>query len=266
MKHTFTITTIITLTLLAVLSGCKKDYPSNKHSVGTVKDICGNTYNYVKIGDQYWTAENMRCNKYDTESERAGATIPTEDGSTPFYKDASNKNNWASAECAGNLTNKQISILGYLYNWAAAVGVENGNKQTSEFNSKRQGICPNGWHVPTYKEWDILAEFIESTNANSNGRIGTHLKATSGWYSKDNDYKAGFDTYGFTALPSGYAEDSKVSLSEGLIGRDTFFWTSTPDGAYDAFSLYLFYADEDIYPYSGDKNKSIGFSVRCVKN
>ena len=264
MKHTFTITTIITLTLLAVLSGCKKDYPSNKHSVGTVKDICGNTYNYVKIGEQYWTAENMRCNKYDTQSEMAGATISTEDGSAPYYKDASSKSNWESTEYAISLTNEQISTLGYLYNWAAAVGVETGDKQTSGFSSKRQGICPNGWHVPNIAEWSILLTYVEKNKGA--GTAGTHLKSASGWYNKDSNYKAGLDTYGFTALPSGYAEDSKVSLGEGFVGRDAFFWTSTPDNAYNALSLYLFYADENIHTYSGDNNKSIGFSVRCVKN
>jgi membrane protein implicated in regulation of membrane protease activity len=67
-----------------VLVGCnKKNEPTNEDNAsqaqiaGTVTDICKNTYNSVKIGEQYWMAENMRCNKYDTESERPNATLST---------------------------------------------------------------------------------------------------------------------------------------------------------------------------------------------
>ena len=102
----------------------------------TVTDACGNKYGTVQIGDQVWLTENMRCNKYDSQSERKGATIPTSNTTlyTPYYKTGSN---------------------GHLYNWSAAVGLTTEvqvKAQTSEFSGRRQGICPNGWHVPTSAE------------------------------------------------------------------------------------------------------------------
>lgn len=55
--------TFISIATLLVMVGCnKKNEPivKNDKAVGTVKDACGNVYNYVKIGKQYWMAENMR--------------------------------------------------------------------------------------------------------------------------------------------------------------------------------------------------------------
>lgn len=272
MRHKISILTLISISALLILYGCsKKDEPilKNDKAVGTVKDICGNTYNYVKIGEQYWMAENMRCNKYDTKSERAGATLSTEGGSTPYYMDASDKNIWESAKYAGNLTDKQISTLGYLYNWAAVVGIKSNNEQINKFNGNRQGICPNDWHVPTYEEWNILAKFIESTNVNSNEKTGTHLKATTGWFDKDNDYIPGLDTYGFAALPAGDADPTSIES----VGEYNFFWTATPTFVYEGTSthvktahLYGLSYDNEHLESNEDGARDFGRSVRCVKN
>ena len=108
-----------------------KAAPANSHSKGTVKDICGNSYNYVQIGSQTWLAENMRCDKFDTESELKGKTIPLieEESYLPGYLVASNSDKWSdgSKDDAVKLTEKQKVYLGYLYTWAAAVGLEKEN-------------------------------------------------------------------------------------------------------------------------------------------
>lgn len=68
----FTLFAVSAVLMLATFISCgnkSKNEPENDGPAGTVKDICGNTYNYVKIGTQYWLAENMRCDKYDTKSE-----------------------------------------------------------------------------------------------------------------------------------------------------------------------------------------------------
>lgn len=226
----------------------------------TVTDACGNKYKVVTIGSQVWMAENMRCNKYDTESERAGATLSTSSDLThaPYYTDASDKSLWDSnsQEYGANLTSEQIGKLGYLYNWAAAVGLA-----TAEFSTNRQGICPNGWHVPTDAEWDTLRNYVGSN-------AGKKLKATSGWYNGGN----GTDDYFFAALPAGYAIGSTVYY----VGYYAYFWTATPknissylDADY-AFNSNLFYLSGGLYGglYGGGhySNKNSALSVRCVRN
>ncbi len=68
-----------------------------------------------------------------------------------------------------------------------------------------QGICPNGWHIPTDAEWCTLTQFIDptvncSTTGSSGTDVGTKMKSTTGWNSGGN----GTNTSGFTALPGGY--------------------------------------------------------------
>ncbi len=235
-----------------------------------VTDACGNTYPVVKIGEQYWMAENLKCNKYATKSEAYNAswltdnTISTSESSTytPYYTDASDKSKWEYDDYAGNLTDAQVKKLGYLYNWAAAVGVADGQKQTTAFSGNRQGICPNGWHVPSRAEWQTLQDYIEKTDGKGTGTAGKHLKTTSGWYNGDSYYKPGLDTYGFAALPVGYAYGSSVSY----VGYYTFFWTATPleSLSYNAYYRTLSYSNDYLYDYYHIKD--YGLSVRCLRN
>lgn len=234
----------------------------------TINDICGNTYKYVKIGNQVWMAENMRCDKYDTESGRPGASItkytsenPGSSTFAPYCADASEKNLWKSEDYVTEGLLPQIEKLGYLYNWAAAVGLEDESAakgQTAPFDGNRQGICPNGWHVPTKAEWDALGVAIGGTK-DIDGKfpdVGKKLKTTSGWYDSGN----GTDDYTFAALPAGYASGSIVNY----VGGYAYFWTSTPQGGETAIGYGLIYNEDFLYNYSS--NKILARSVRCVKN
>lgn len=248
--------------VLLVLSGCKKgNEPSSANNQNdpepgqtsddvTVTDACGNKYKFVTIGTQIWMAENMRCNKYDTESERAGATLSTSSSSTyaPYYTDGMN----ATTSYSGNLTSEQRSKLGYLYNWSATVGLATesaATNQTSSFSGNRQGICPNGWHVPTSAEWSTLKNYVGSN-------AGAKLKTTSGWYSGGN----GTDAYSFAALPAGYANGYSVYY----VGYGASFWTATPNYSYTAYSCNLNCNNDNMY--SSSNNKNYAQSVRCVRN
>lgn len=165
----------------------------------------------------------------------------------------------------------QVSILGYLYNWAAAVGVEDGQKQTSAFSVNRQGICPNDWHVPTNAEWNALAKAIGGVVVDENGGfmyIGNKLKAKSGWHSYYNNDGNGTDNYGFMALPAGGARGKIVKS----VGFGTGFWTATPSNGehlqkdFDYYAWYreIEYGDATLADGIGDKDCAA--SVRCVKD
>ncbi len=222
-------------------------------------------YPQVTIGIQVWMAENYRCSKYDTQSEaykEGRYTIPTSESSvfTPYYTDASDKSKWYLKGFASNLKEEQVAKLGYLYNWAAAVGVADIEKQTTAFSGNRQGICPNGWHVPSREEWQTLVDYIEKTDVKGTDTAGKHLKTTSGWYSGVSDYKPGLDTYGFAALPASNANGSIVSD----VGDGTYFWTATLWGSKNASCLYIFYNND--YLGNGGFDTNGGHSVRCLKD
>ncbi|MBQ6732158.1 MAG: hypothetical protein IJR06_03450 [Paludibacteraceae bacterium] len=249
MKKSLLILSLFALNTLAIAG--------EPQTAGTVTDVCGNTYNYVKIGGQYWMAENLKCTTYDTKSERAGNTLNTSDIGTyaPIYIDGRD----VVTDKSGNLSTEQRQKLGLLYNWAAAVGLANESESqamTSTFSVPRQGICPNGWHLPTDAEYEALITHIETTEGEGEGTAGKQLKSTSGWYDDGN----GADLYGFEALPAGHVTASAGST----IGMRTYYWTYTPINEDYAYEYYLRHDNDKLERYSLSKFEVR--SIRCVRS
>lgn len=226
----------------------------------TVTDCQGNKYPVVRIGNQYWMAENLKCTKYDTESERAGVMLSVSCCTyTPYYIDG----RYARTDYSDDLSYTQREKLGLLYNWTAAVGissVDDALRETSNFNHLRQGVCPNGWHIPTLSEWNRLAIAMGGQKGSVYYYgVGAKLKTVRGWYDGGN----GTDVVGFAALPAGELYDGTVTG----VGDCTNFWSANPDGesSQSAFvcsirsDMDLFYVDTAIEKYKVA-------SVRCVKN
>ena len=121
---------------------------------------------------------------------------------------------------------------GRLYTWAAAMSA-----------------VPNGWHLPTNEEWGILA-----TNVGGVANAGTKLKSKNGWNSGN-----GTDDYGFAAFPAG----SQVSGSFRSLGSYARFWTANE---FSSSNAYYRYFNTGASMYSDYTNKSLGYSVRLVKD
>lgn len=112
----------------------------------TVTDIDGNVYNTVLIGDQCWMKENLKVTHYPNSDE------------IPYITDnnawaALGDNNTDDAYCYYN--NNSSSEYGALYTYSAAIA-DNWQRD----NADGQGICPDGWHLPTDAEWTVLIEYL----------------------------------------------------------------------------------------------------------
>lgn len=241
---------------------------------GKVQDSEGNEYKTVKIGSQWWMSENMRATKYspnNTESKNVTITIISSGGETaytPYCIDARNKSNWSAPEDWDTEYDDLVPKFGYLYNWAAAVGVANGETVKTDFTGNRQGICPDGWHVPTRGDWYILISFVRESEGGIS-QTGKYLKSVNGWYKESEYYKPALDSYGFTILPTGQYDDKTLYS----VGRQCLLWSSSLD-MYDEFKaghawfLRCSYMSDDMsdefsHIYGG---KEKAYSVRCVKN
>ena len=79
-----------------------------------------------------------------------------------------------------------VARYGYLYNWPA---VMHGESSSSTNPSGVQGICPNGWHVPSDAEWVRLFIYVSSQPQyqcdNSSDNFAKALASTIGWDSSD---------------------------------------------------------------------------------
>lgn len=232
---------------------------------GTVKDCQNNTYKTVKIGDQWWMAENLKCIKYDTQSGKSGTVLGAwtinvldDTWNSSYYTDATLVANWRSTEYAENLSAAQRSKLGCAYSWSAATGLT--FSYVNKSYTKQQGICPNGWHLPTKEEWGTL-----ETTIGDDARL---INSTSGWYRKQDN---GTDDYGFTALPAHYSLGANGNGEKGKVqypGNSARFQTATTSkyGLYWA-EINSKYQSESPHIYFDDVHANYDAAfVRCVKN
>lgn len=189
----------------------------------------GQSYKTVTIGTQTWMAQNLN---YETVNSYCYDDNP--------------------ANCAK---------YGRLYTWAAAMdsagtwssnGKGCGNGSTCTPTCPVRGVCPTGWHLPAYEEFETLF-----TAVGGSGTAGTKLKSTTGWNGSDN----GTDAYSFSALPAGLRNVNEYYLNEGNIA---FFWSSTEFNSNYAYYMSLLYDYGLAHLFYS--NKDDGFSVRCVKD
>ena len=215
----------------------------------TVTDIDGNTYNTVQIGSQCWMKENLRTTHYADQTE-----IPA--GSIPSYTEP--------YRYAPNSDESNVDTYGYLYNWKA---VMRDAPSTNINPSWVQGICPNGWHVPSSAEWKQLTDYLGSQSiyqcGNDNSNIAKALAGTTGWRSDTTTCAVGNNssdnnTSGFNALPAGYYYGSHYDF-----GRRANFWSATEYSSINYASYRGLGYNYNSVSYVG-KNKTSGCSVRCV--
>ncbi|MBN2281142.1 MAG: hypothetical protein JXQ65_11220 [Candidatus Marinimicrobia bacterium] len=209
---------------------------------GTVTDIDGNTYKTVKIGDQWWMAENLRVTQY-----RDGTSIPYVTNSDGWNDQNDNE---TGAYCAYDDTPGNVDPYGYLYNWFAVNGDIDGD------DDKDKEIAPAGWHVPTDDEWEALKDYL-TINGHS-GTEGTALKSTSGWILDRN----GTDDYGFNGIPAGYRIDNGPFYDEQW---SAYFWTATEYDRIRAYCRRLRYNNNEIGRFS-TFGKEYGYSIRCIRD
>ena len=225
-------------------------------STGTVTDYDDNTYDAIKIGSQWWMAENLKVTHY-----------PYGDEITWVTGDA----NWAAlsegdiAYCYYNDNESgEAETYGALYTWAAAM---DGAASTDVNPSGIQGICPAGWHLPSDDEWKELEVYLgmsQSAADNINWRgtdQGGRLKE-SGTLHWDDPNTGANNLSGFTGLPGGFRpDDTGISVQ---IRTGGLWWSTTQYDGTTAWYRHLQHERETVGRWRN--NKSRGFSVRCIKN
>ena len=139
-----------------------------------------------------------------------------------------------------------------------------GDGKTCTLPERVQGICPDGWHLPTRSEWYTLKTTVEEFFSAEKLSGGTILKSQTGWSSGCYSKKCnGTDSFGFSGLPGGY-KDKYGNFLEAVDGSGAFFWSASEYQEDKVTILNLSY-DSD-YATLAHKLKSSAYSVRCVKD
>jgi len=187
----------------------------------------GNVYSCIKMDDQIWMGENLR---YRTDME------------SYCYND----------------NPENCKLKGRLYPWNTIMEDSSLAESiiTDSLLSSFQGICPDGWHIPTSYEWNDLLDFVtDSTEITTN--ISQFLKSDSGWVGNGN----GVDQFQFTAIPAGYRD---VSGRYSGLGEYAYWWSSSQYDSQNAKRYYMGYWNDQVF--SDVRDKENGYSLRCVKN
>jgi len=216
----------------------------------TISDIDGNSYNTVAIGSQCWTRENLKVSRYND-----GTIIPL-DSSGGVLGD-STRHTWGARTIGARTVYGQDSFnlqtYGYLYNWYAAKGIFESD------TTNLKNLCPTGWHVPTDGEWTLLSDYLGGESIAGN-KVKT--TGTAHWIFPNT---GSTNESGFSALPGGFRT---IWGSFGSLNDDAYFASST---SYDSdFSWFRYLSNNSSnlgrYYSIGNTKKSVGFSVRCLKD
>ncbi len=222
-------------------------------SVTTVTDYDGNEYYTVQIGTQTWMAENLKTKHYadgtlipyvplDTLWEYAGR-----DGKAYCYYDNDPMND---------------TLYGTLYNYAAAM---NGAASSDAIPSGVQGVCPNGWHLPSDAEWKLLETGLGMTQLEADGTLwrgsneGGKMKTAGSIWTSPN--VGATNESGFGAIPGGWRHDWGLYSH---FGTYAVFWSTTAYSSIEAWHRNLENTYEQVYRNYYDKRG--GFSIRCIKD
>lgn len=185
-----------------------------------------NRYKTVTIGENTWMAENLRFAAPDSYC----------------YED------------------KDIRCKSYgrLYPWHVAMRLSSDyvdNSMSGGIMAEHQGVCPEGWHMPSNEEWISLGQ--KALNMRRGG-IGSALKSKEGWVRGGAPISA---VSGFNALPAGsrFADGEYAEL-----GTSAYFWAAQGGDGQGAVYWNMIHSKDDFASMEDFENFS--FSVRCVKN
>jgi uncharacterized protein (TIGR02145 family) len=143
-----------------------------QNTTNTMTGNDGKVYQTVKIGNQWWMAENLKETKF-----RDGSAIPNVTGKSSWV------NRSTGAWCFYNNDESNADTYGYLYNWYAVTDSRN--------------IAPAGWHVPSDADWKVLTDHL-GKDAGSKLAGGYDL-----WEDDNLRTNASFNESGFSTLPAG---------------------------------------------------------------
>jgi uncharacterized protein (TIGR02145 family) len=208
------------------IKGAKTQYANNTNNITEPSQIASSnntpTQNQqiksAKIGNQIWMTENLNTDRF-----RNGDLVPQAKTSSEWQRLARKKQ---PAFCYYNFDPANGIKYGKLYNWYAV-------------NDKR-GLAPDGWHIPSIKEWEKLINYLGGGEIAKKELLEGEFKALKG---------------------GAYIDYTNYFYSISLGGE---WWSSTTisDGYAHNFELTKNVKIEETLEYGPSKRN--GLSVRCI--
>ena len=258
----------------------KPEPPKVEEKLIVAQDVSG-PIKTVTIGKQVWMLENLNVATF-----KNGVAIP----------EVKDKDDWNNAEdnqqaawCYYDNDPKNGEKYGKLYNWYAVVD--------------DNGLCPQGWHVPSDVEWDTLVTYLGKDVAGAKMKAKPVMKKGVGYNHVDSKVCSNCsnasaeyrkicpvckgtgevkiplrkEKYVYDYVASGFEGGTNESGFTGLpggnrssngnyfyIGNYGGWWSSTKYDTDDAWARFLYYNNGGAV--RGNNNKRYGLSVRCLRD
>jgi len=198
--------------------------------------------NLVRIGTQIWMGENVN----------AGTRINSSEDQTD--------NNGKIEKYCYNDMDFYCETYGGLYQWREMM--QYNPSDTGDIGTT-QGICPEGWHLPTGKEWAKLIEYLGGDSI-----AGGKMKetGTGHWLSPNT---CATNESGFTALPGGIFDLLWENIPRGFwnVGEIGYWWPANIHVPTDIVTYFFLDRNScEITYWGGGVNWNCAASVRCVKD
>ena len=193
----------------------------------------GHPYEAVQIGTQCWLAENLR--------NTATAAGPI-------------------SYVAYNEDDANADAFGYLYTWYTAVGVPEGDNTTAPTTATTtsgetyvQGICPDGWAIPSHTDMEILKNF-------ASGEV-RRLRdmSTTYWIGGSEGITP---NYAFNSRGGGFYNSVSGDFERMLL--EAYYWESNSEPVTTEVTTLVdaYYCSDMLFQTSKRTDKR---SVRCIR-
>lgn len=204
----------------------------------------GQTYATVKIGNKVWMAQNLNFKGYKNKED----------------EDSTLMANLSGGHICNSKKEAHCDVCGRLYDWAA---VMNLNESMDSVTAKamivdpHQGICPDGWHIPSMDEFEhIITEYYSSNT----DKTADMLRSRQGWGKSVPDK----DPVGFSALPCGiYFNSLNMGWAFDDWGSEAYFAATPRYHLHTEITMSASFTGIGSYDNSSRHRHN---SVRCVKN
>ena len=202
-----------------------KDYFNPEVEYGTLKDKRdGRIYRTVTINGMTVMAENLNY---------------ADEGAHSYLIENNSCYNNDSTNCLKG---------GRYYTWTAAMDIDSKWQEASvpagTIKTPHQGICPDGWHIPTVSEWYQLLSSVDYTAHQAFGNV---------------EWKNATNESGFSALPVGFCWWSGFNC----FYSNADFWSASEYSSGEASYGYIGADEARVYNNLSKYNR---LSVRCFKD
>jgi uncharacterized protein (TIGR02145 family) len=229
-------------------------------------DYDGNAYTTVQIGQQCWMRMNLRTDHYSN-----GNPIPLfyNPDHVPDYVLNNDTTRYRFYPGKYKYHYDLDNTIGYLYNWRAAV------RKVSNYDTitQVQGVCPDGWHLPNWSDWNELLEYVKTQpvfwcDSNSEN-VAKALADTTYWVTNmSGTCTPGYNhednnATGFSAKACGRAGAASHGDVWEYVYRAYFWGTTSWGSSYSCYIDIISSLSTVQFSFSDIYN---GYSVRCVKN